>query len=109
MLPNTEPDADRAWRPKGGGWTSRWVRPWHDSRVSLFQFPSLRLSTVDCQLLTALMGKGRFLNQKLGKRTSRKFDLLKSQLAGRRASQHSPFPESRLPKKGVSREGKPRS
>ena len=55
------------------------------------------------------MGKGRFLNQKLGKRTSRKFELLKSQLAGRWASQHSSLPESRLPKKGVSREGRPRS
>jgi polyisoprenoid-binding protein YceI len=29
------------------------------------------------------MGKGRFLNQKLGKRVSRKFNLLKSELPGR--------------------------
>jgi hypothetical protein len=29
------------------------------------------------------MGKGRFLNQKLGKRVSRKFNLLKSELSGR--------------------------
>ena len=29
------------------------------------------------------MGKGRFVNQKLGKNVSRKFDLLKSELAGR--------------------------
>jgi hypothetical protein len=29
------------------------------------------------------MGKGRFVNQKLGKRLSRKFGLLKSELAGR--------------------------
>ena len=29
------------------------------------------------------MGKGRFVNQKLGKYVSRKFDLLKSELAGR--------------------------
>ena len=28
------------------------------------------------------MGKGRFVNQKLGKNVSRKFDLLKSALAG---------------------------
>jgi len=28
------------------------------------------------------MGQGRFVNQKLGKRTSRKVDLLKSQLRG---------------------------
>jgi hypothetical protein len=54
------------------------------------------------------MGKGRFLNQKLGKRTSRKFELLKSQLAGRGASQRPILAETRLPKKGVSREGKPR-
>jgi hypothetical protein len=51
------------------------------------------------------MGKGRFLNQKLGKRMSRKFDLLKSQLA-------TPWPGAkplspRRPKKGVSREEKP--
>jgi hypothetical protein len=51
------------------------------------------------------MGKGRFLNQKLGKRMSRKFDLLKSQLGSQR---FSPQPDSpRLPKKGVSRERKP--
>ena len=29
------------------------------------------------------MGKGKFVNQKLGKNVSRKFDLLKSELAGR--------------------------
>jgi hypothetical protein len=29
------------------------------------------------------MGKGKFVNQKLGKRVSRKFGLLKSELAGR--------------------------
>jgi hypothetical protein len=29
------------------------------------------------------MGKGRFVNQKLGKNVSRKFGLLKSELAGR--------------------------
>ena len=51
------------------------------------------------------MGKGRFLNQKLGKRMSRKFDLLKSQLGAQRPG---PQPTSaRLPKKGISREEKP--
>jgi len=50
------------------------------------------------------MGKGRFLNQKLGKRMSRKFDLLKSQLATRRPGAKPLNP--RLPKKGVSREEK---
>ena len=50
------------------------------------------------------MAKGRFLNQKLGKRQSRRFDLLKSQLNSRRPS---PQPDSpRLPKKGISREEK---
>jgi hypothetical protein len=53
------------------------------------------------------MGKGRFVNQKLGKRVSRKFDLLKSELAGRsRRKSASPL-NLRLPKKGISREGKP--
>ena len=51
------------------------------------------------------MGKGRFLNQKLGKRVSRKFQLLKSQLASRqRLKRQNPLAE-RLPKKGASREG----
>jgi hypothetical protein len=50
------------------------------------------------------MGKGRFLNQKLGKRVSRKFDLLKSQLAIHSAGA-KPL-GSRLPKKGASREEK---
>jgi len=55
------------------------------------------------------MPKGRFLNQKLGKRTSRRFGLLKSQLAGRGACSQPTPPESRFPKKGFSREDKPRS
>jgi hypothetical protein len=40
------------------------------------------------------MGKGTFVNQKLGKRVSRRFDLLKSQIAGRtnRGSASAPFP-----------------
>jgi hypothetical protein len=52
------------------------------------------------------MGKGRFLNQKLGKRTSRKFDLLKYQLASRRSPGRPAPPDVRIPKKGVSREEK---
>jgi len=52
------------------------------------------------------MGKGRFLNQKLGKRTDRKFDLLKSELASGRPRAH-PKPERlRLGKKGVTREAR---
>lgn len=53
------------------------------------------------------MPKGRFLNQKLGKRMNRKFSLLKAQLAGQRAFSRSEPLDQRLPKKGVSREGKP--
>lgn len=49
------------------------------------------------------MGKGRFVNQKLGKRTSRKLTLLKSQLSGRTTTRPEP-PAARFPKKGVSRE-----
>ena len=52
------------------------------------------------------MGKGRFLNQKLGKRMSRKLDLLKGQLAGQRRDSGQKPAEARLPKKGISREGK---
>jgi hypothetical protein len=52
------------------------------------------------------MGKGRFLNQKLGKRMSRKFELLKSQLAARQYSASQKPAEPRLPKKGISREEK---
>ena len=48
------------------------------------------------------MGKGRFLNQKLGKRTSRKLGLLKSRLAVQQTRNPSPSAD-RLPKKGVSR------
>jgi len=53
------------------------------------------------------MGKGKFVNQKLGKYVSRKFDLLKSELAGR-ANRKSPSrPLNRpLPKQEISR-GKP--
>lgn len=52
------------------------------------------------------MGKGRFVNQKLGKRVSRKFNLLKSELAGRTHRRPSPA-DLRLPKKGNSRESTP--
>ena len=53
------------------------------------------------------MGKGRFVNQKLGKYVSRKFDLLKSELAGRanRKSLSRPL-NLPLPKKGISRESR---
>jgi hypothetical protein len=52
-----------------------------------------------------LMGKGRFVNQKLGKNVSRKLHLLKSSLAGR-TNHKSLFPSVNppLPKKGISRE-----
>ncbi|MBZ5669190.1 MAG: hypothetical protein LAO04_05625 [Acidobacteriia bacterium] len=50
------------------------------------------------------MGKGRFVNQKLGKRVSRKFDLLKSELASRTKRKFSSALDFRLPKKGPSRE-----
>jgi hypothetical protein len=53
------------------------------------------------------MGKGRFVNQKLGKYVSRKFDLLKSELAGRANRKPLARPlNGSLPKKGISR-GKP--
>jgi len=51
------------------------------------------------------MGKGKFINQKLGKNVGRKFDLLKSQLAvpaNRQLSSHPVNPS--LPKKGTSRD-----
>jgi hypothetical protein len=53
------------------------------------------------------MGKGRFVNQKLGKNVSRKFDLLKSELAGRSNRKPLSRPLSLpVPKKEISR-GKP--
>lgn len=51
------------------------------------------------------MGKSRFLNQKLGKRMSRKFGLLKSVLVSR--SVNPPATAARTPKKGNSREKHP--
>jgi hypothetical protein len=48
------------------------------------------------------MAKGRFLNQKLGKRASRKAGLLKAQLAARQAA--GVKKGFRAPKKGASRE-----
>jgi hypothetical protein len=45
----------------------------------------------------------RFLNQKLGKRVSRRLDLLKSQLPGRKRGDISPTSDLRIPKKGASR------
>ncbi len=55
------------------------------------------------------MGKGRFVNQKLGKRTNRKLALLKSELASGRACHRPGLAESRFPKKGISREGNRRA
>ena len=53
------------------------------------------------------MGKGRFVNQKLGKYVSRKFDLLKSELAGRSGRKKlSRSQNLSVPKKGIPR-GKP--
>jgi hypothetical protein len=53
------------------------------------------------------MGKGKFVNQKLGKNVSRRLDLLKSELAGRARGKPPSGPlDLRLPKKGTSREGK---
>jgi hypothetical protein len=51
------------------------------------------------------MAKGRFLNQKLGKRISRKYDLLRSRLSAQRPARDAS--SARLPKKGASRETGP--
>lgn len=53
------------------------------------------------------MSQRGFLNQKLGKRISRKHDLLKSQLSSRQVSLQQRLLERRPGKKGVSRESKP--
>ena len=53
------------------------------------------------------MGKGRFVNQKLGKRISHRGALLKNQLACQHAGKAQIPQSQRLPKKGVSREEKP--
>ena len=50
------------------------------------------------------MNKGRFLNQKLGKRTSRKIALLKSSLSTIRQPGRPEALATRFPKKGASRE-----
>jgi len=50
------------------------------------------------------MNKGRFLNQKLGKRASRKIALLKSTLSTIRQPRRAETLAARFPKKGVSRE-----
>jgi hypothetical protein len=52
------------------------------------------------------MGKGRFLNQKLGKRSSHRAEILKAQRAGRRRETETARVEARFPKKGASREEK---
>ncbi len=53
------------------------------------------------------MSQRGFLNQKLGKRVSRKYALLKSQLSGRQASHQQRLLEQRPGKKGASRESNP--
>jgi len=52
------------------------------------------------------MGQGRFVNQKLGKRSSRRVALLKSQMSARDTSAIPRSADARLPKKGVSRPAK---
>jgi hypothetical protein len=49
------------------------------------------------------MGKGRFLNQKLGKQANRRLDLLKSKVTAQRGG-HRVTAGARLPKKGASRQ-----
>jgi hypothetical protein len=53
------------------------------------------------------MGKGRFLNQKLGKQMSRKSELMKARLTGRGWDTSRSAANPRLPKKGSSRKRKP--
>jgi len=53
------------------------------------------------------MNKGRFLNQKLGKRASHKTALLKSSLATGRQRGRPGASVTRFPKKGASREEVP--
>ena len=62
-------------------------------------------SNADCST-GVKMGKGRFLNQKLGKRTSRKLQMLKAGLQGRARASHTLSKSLRLPKKGTSRSTK---
>ena len=50
------------------------------------------------------MNKGRFLNQKLGKRASRKMALLKSSFSAIRQPLRPEAMATRFPKKGASRE-----
>jgi hypothetical protein len=51
------------------------------------------------------MGRGRFVNQKLGKNVSRKFRLLKSELSGHpKRNTLARVPNLALPKKGTSRD-----
>jgi hypothetical protein len=53
------------------------------------------------------MFKGRFLNQKLGKRMSRRLALTKSKLAVQRPGLREGPTAVRIPKKGNSREVRP--
>jgi hypothetical protein len=50
------------------------------------------------------MGKGRFVNQKLGKNVTHKFDLLRAELAGRTHRKSSSRPlNPPVPKKEIPR------
>ncbi len=51
------------------------------------------------------MGKGRFVNQKLGKRTSRRLDLMKSGLRRTRPGPTTQLPGAEFPRKGPPRSG----
>jgi len=53
------------------------------------------------------MSKGQFLNQKLGKRMSRRVALAKSKMAALRTGLREGARGVRIPKKGNSREIKP--
>jgi hypothetical protein len=53
------------------------------------------------------MRRGNFINQKLGKRMSRKYDLLKSELAGHTTRKSTRGKGFGLAKDGIPRKGKP--
>jgi hypothetical protein len=54
-----------------------------------------------------IMGKGRFVNQKLGKNVGRKVDLLKSALSGRGYGKTLSRPDYPLPSRKDLVRGKP--
>jgi hypothetical protein len=76
--------------------------------TKVFQHPAS--DSVDSAFPTSTrhsMNKGRFLNQKLGKRASRKIALLKSSLSTIRQPSRTEASATRFPKKGASREKGP--